>query len=152
MWVEFVVGSRPCSERFFSGYSGFLLSSKTNISKFPLDLDEDPPHGCATANSQLLIIIIYYVQPLDMSKCALCWLPAHFLRVQKLREKTIFKKIPHTFGALHTTILRARLLNHATPNSMHTTVAHFVLLVAFCRHCAVNMSAVSEASLGAITA
>ena len=33
MWVEFVVGSRPCSERFFSGYSGFPLSSKT-ISKF----------------------------------------------------------------------------------------------------------------------
>jgi len=28
MWVEFVVGSRPCSERFFSGYSGFPLSSK----------------------------------------------------------------------------------------------------------------------------
>ena len=39
MWVEFVVGSRPCSERFFSGYSGFSLSSKTNISKFQFDLD-----------------------------------------------------------------------------------------------------------------
>ena len=41
MWVEFVVGSRPCSERFFSGYSGysgFPLSSKTNISKFQLTL------------------------------------------------------------------------------------------------------------------
>ena len=34
LWVEFVVGSRPCSERFFFGYSGFPLSSKTNISKF----------------------------------------------------------------------------------------------------------------------
>ena len=32
MWVEFV-SSRPCSEGFFSGYSGFLPSSKTNISK-----------------------------------------------------------------------------------------------------------------------
>ena len=32
MWVEFVVGSLPCSERFFSGYS-----SKTNISKFQFD-------------------------------------------------------------------------------------------------------------------
>ena len=39
MWVEFVVGSLPCSERFFSGYSGFPLSSKTNISKFQFDLD-----------------------------------------------------------------------------------------------------------------
>ena len=27
MWVEFVIGSRPCSERFFSGYTGFPLSS-----------------------------------------------------------------------------------------------------------------------------
>ena len=35
---EFVVGSRPCSERFFSGYSGFPLSLKTNISKFQLTL------------------------------------------------------------------------------------------------------------------
>ena len=33
MWVEFVVGSLPCSERFFSGYSGFPLSSKTNTSR-----------------------------------------------------------------------------------------------------------------------
>ena len=32
--VEFVVGSFPCFERFFSGYSGFILSSKTNMSKF----------------------------------------------------------------------------------------------------------------------
>ena len=30
-WVEFV-GSLLCTERFFSGYSGFPLSSKTNIS------------------------------------------------------------------------------------------------------------------------
>ena len=34
MWVEFVVGSFPCSERFFSGYPCFLLSSKANTSKF----------------------------------------------------------------------------------------------------------------------
>ena len=34
MWVEVVFGSLLCSERFFSGYSGFPLSSKTNISKF----------------------------------------------------------------------------------------------------------------------
>ena len=30
MWVEFV-GSLLCTERFFSGYSGFPLSSKTKI-------------------------------------------------------------------------------------------------------------------------
>ena len=37
MCVEFVVGSLLCSERFFSRYSGFPLSSKTNISKFQFD-------------------------------------------------------------------------------------------------------------------
>ena len=38
MWVEFVVVLLLCSERFFSGYSGFPLSSKTNISKCQIDL------------------------------------------------------------------------------------------------------------------
>ena len=37
MWVEFVVGSLPCSERFFSGYSGSPISPKTNTSKFQVD-------------------------------------------------------------------------------------------------------------------
>ena len=37
MWVEFAAGSLLCSERFFSGFSGFPLSSKTNISKFQID-------------------------------------------------------------------------------------------------------------------
>ena len=39
MWVEFVVSSFPCSERFFSGYSGFLLSLRPNTSKFQFDLE-----------------------------------------------------------------------------------------------------------------
>ena len=39
VWVKFVVGSRPCSKRFFLSYSGFPLSSKTNISKFQFDLE-----------------------------------------------------------------------------------------------------------------
>ena len=42
MWVEFVVCSRPCSERFFSGYSGFLLTLKANISQFQFDLESVP--------------------------------------------------------------------------------------------------------------
>ena len=37
MWVEFVVGSLLCSEKFFSGYSGFPISAKTTISKFQFD-------------------------------------------------------------------------------------------------------------------
>ena len=39
MWVEFVVGSLPCSERFFSRYSSFPLSLKTNTLKFQFDLE-----------------------------------------------------------------------------------------------------------------
>ena len=39
MWVEFVVGSLSCSERLFSGFSGFSLSLKTKISKFQFDLE-----------------------------------------------------------------------------------------------------------------
>ena len=39
MWVEFVVGSLLCSARFFSGYSGFPLSPKTNTSKFQFYLE-----------------------------------------------------------------------------------------------------------------
>ena len=42
MWVEFVVGSRLCSKRFFSGYSSFPLSSKTNTSKLHFDLESVP--------------------------------------------------------------------------------------------------------------
>ena len=34
MWVECVVGSLPCYERFFSGYSGFPRSLKTNTPQF----------------------------------------------------------------------------------------------------------------------
>ena len=41
-WVKLVVGSLLCSERFFSGFSGFPLSSKINISKFQFDRMQDP--------------------------------------------------------------------------------------------------------------
>ena len=36
MCVEFVVCSRPCSERFFSGYSGFPLSSVNQHFQIPI--------------------------------------------------------------------------------------------------------------------
>ena len=65
MWVEFVAGSRLYSERVFSGYPGFTLCSKTNISKFQFDIDaavdEDPPFGYATANSTLIPIYFVYL-------------------------------------------------------------------------------------------
>ena len=64
MWVEFVVGSRPCSEGFSPGTPVFLpLQLKTNISKFQFDLetvDEYPLCGCATEILIYLYIIYYY--------------------------------------------------------------------------------------------
>ena len=41
IWVEFVVGSLLCSERFFCGYSSFPVSSKPNIYKFQFDQESD---------------------------------------------------------------------------------------------------------------
>ena len=48
-YYEFVVGSLLCSERFFPGYSGFPLSSKTNIFKFQFDLE------CADTSERVLV-------------------------------------------------------------------------------------------------
>ena len=47
----FVVGSLPCSERFFSGYSGFPLSLKTNTSKFQFDLERSDTFQRVLKNS-----------------------------------------------------------------------------------------------------
>ena len=53
MWVDFVVGSRPCSERFFSGYFGFPVFSTTSISKVQFDL-ESVPKKCSVLNTLTL--------------------------------------------------------------------------------------------------
>ena len=53
-----VVGSRPCHERFFSGYFCFPLSQKTNISKFHFDLESVPIS--ALKESDLLITNIIF--------------------------------------------------------------------------------------------
>ena len=60
MWVEFVVGSLLCSERFSSEYSGLPLSSKTNISKFQFD-QESGRRRTTLWMCYLQIIIIYYL-------------------------------------------------------------------------------------------
>ena len=58
MWVEFVGGSLRCSERFFSGYSSFPLSSKTNISKF--QFKQESGRRRTTLWMCYVKIIIYY--------------------------------------------------------------------------------------------
>ena len=70
MWVEFVVGSLLCSERFFSGYSRFPLSSKTNISKF--QFDQESGRRRPTMWMYYLQIVIYlFIYLLFILKCVL---------------------------------------------------------------------------------
>ena len=51
MWVELVVGSLPCFERFFSGNSSFSLSLKTNTSKFQFDQERTDTFQQVAMNS-----------------------------------------------------------------------------------------------------
>ena len=67
MWVEFVVGSLPCSERFFSGYSGFPLSSKANISKFQFD-QESGSRRTTMWMWYLQIVIYLFIVPNRLSQ------------------------------------------------------------------------------------
>jgi len=60
MWVEFVISSFHCPERYFSGYSGFLFSSKTSISKFQFD-QESGRRGITLWMCYLQIIICLFI-------------------------------------------------------------------------------------------
>ena len=65
MCVEVVAGSILCSERLFSGYSGFFVSSKIKKPTFPNSnstknqVDEEPLSGCATSKS--LFIYLFHL-------------------------------------------------------------------------------------------
>ena len=61
MWVEFVVGSVLCSERFFSGYSGFPSPQKPtfpNSNSTRNEVDKEPLCGCATSKSLFIYLFI----------------------------------------------------------------------------------------------
>ena len=60
---QFVFGCLLCSKRFFSGYSGFPLSSKTNIIKFQFyqESDENDLVDVLPPN-HLLFIFLLHVQ------------------------------------------------------------------------------------------
>ena len=64
MWVEFVVASLPCLGRFFSGYSGFPLSSKPtlpNSKKTRNQLGEEPLSRCATSKIVIYLFIYLFI-------------------------------------------------------------------------------------------
>ena len=104
MWVEFVVGSLPCFKRFFSGYSGFPLSSKTNISKFQFDRESC---GCATCKSIFIYLFIYFIWLVD------CWL------VNCLHDPSFFRwnLLPRSLCAGHRQRKANRNYGCLTPGS-----------------------------------
>ena len=58
MWVEFVVGSRPCSEGGFSGFSGVPSSTKT-LQKFQFDQYRGPEFRPAEADVASSLEFVY---------------------------------------------------------------------------------------------
>ena len=74
MWVEFVVGSLLCSERFFSRYSGFPLSSKTNISKFHFDQESGRRRTTLwMCYLQIIIYLFIYLYPYHVQRHTPLW-------------------------------------------------------------------------------
>ena len=62
MWVEFVLGSLLCSQRFFPGYSGPPSTQKPtfpNSNSTRNQADEEPLSGCAAY--KLLFIVYYFI-------------------------------------------------------------------------------------------
>ena len=97
MWVEFVVGSLLCSERFSSEYSGLPLSSKTNISKFQFD-QESGRRRTTLWMCYLQIIIIYYL---------FIYL---FITIDCFSQIQVSGNIPCRLGALLLTASNVRVL------------------------------------------
>ena len=75
-WVGFVVGSLPCSGRFFSGHCGFPLSLETIHSKFQFDQDRcrTGPCGCATSQSLYFIYFICLIPLFQGHNYVLTWM------------------------------------------------------------------------------
>ena len=76
MWVEFVVGSLLCSERFSPGtpvfpspYKPTFLNSNSTWNQ----VDEEPLCGCATSKSLFIFIIYLFI---DQPRGQDCWILA----------------------------------------------------------------------------
>ena len=76
MWVEFVFGSRTYSERFFSGISGFPLSSKTIVSKF----DRESGRRRTNKLSNAIDLVILSVKEFYRKICLLLFHSEYFER------------------------------------------------------------------------
>ena len=94
MWVEFIVGSLPCSKRLFSRYSGFPLSSKTNISKFQFDLDY-----CQALYHEPLAWVIAQALPVSDIKFTFTFFIAYRACITQVTWLTIGGLISCTFSS-----------------------------------------------------
>ena len=87
--LNLLLGSLPCSERFFSGYSGFPLSLKTNNFKFQLDQERKDTF------QRVLILSVPWVKQIAISnywssqwnncQLALIWIS------NKANKSTVFR-------------------------------------------------------------
>ena len=89
MWVEFVVGSLPCSKRFFSWYSSFPLTLKTNIQY------ETPGHSSMSSMELLCAPWVNKKQAYKLLWQFLCWIMLaqllHSCQKKKLMDITMSK-------------------------------------------------------------
>jgi len=69
MWVEFVVGSRPCSEGFFSGSSSF--SSLLKKQHFQISIRSKNPRATGLSVEKLFSVTL--VKKVDFSPLVLGW-------------------------------------------------------------------------------
>ena len=73
MWVEFVVGSLPCSKGFFSGFSGFPPSAKTNTPNSNSIRNLWTNSHSVDVPLQILIYLFIYL--------TVIWCPSKFIRI-----------------------------------------------------------------------
>ena len=75
MWVEFIVGSLLCSERFFSGYSGFSLFSKTSCNISKLQFDQDYCQALPVFDIKFAFTFtFFYIAPAEVKQHCRCTL------------------------------------------------------------------------------
>ena len=107
MWVEFVVGSRPCSERFFSGYFGFPLSSKpTSPPEIPIRSSVSPissalMHGYKIETIIKLVAFIYMKRTVTSPK------------IKRVHIRT-YERV-NTYSGTPVNKLPFRVVTHKTP-------------------------------------
>ena len=104
MWVEIVVRSLPCSERFFSGFSGFPCPQKPtfpNSNSTSNQLDEGPQSGCVTSKSLFILFIHSFIGSLLVYLFTLLpFLFFHHQAQKKERSTNVQKRIQASFSKL----------------------------------------------------